>query len=100
MSQVVPVQENLMDKVKIPKWKRAVIKVGSALVAPKGKKCSTKHVLPIANFIIESLNEKKEIILVSSGAVAAGLSTQRHMRKKFREQFRKNRPWQLLDKRY
>lgn len=57
-------------------WKRAVIKVGSALVAARGRGCSTQFLLPIAGFIMESINRGKEIILVSSGAVAAGLSTQ------------------------
>jgi len=56
----------------VPAWRRAVIKVGSALVAPDGHGCSTQHVLPIARFIIESRRRGKEIILVSSGAVAAG----------------------------
>lgn len=57
-------------------WKRAVIKVGSALVAPDGRGCSTTHVLAIARFIIESRRRGREVILVSSGAVAAGLATQ------------------------
>ena len=53
-----------------------MIKVGSALIAEKGKRCSTKYLLPIASFINKSLSQGKEIILVSSGAVAAGLATQ------------------------
>jgi glutamate 5-kinase len=62
-----------MGNIKIPDWKRAVIKVGSSQVAPDGKGCSTKYALAIANFIIQSHHADKEIILVSSGAVAAGL---------------------------
>ena len=57
-------------------WKRAVLKVGSALVAPDGRGCSTTHALGIARFIIESHRRGREVILVSSGAVAAGLATQ------------------------
>ncbi len=62
--------------IQIPDWKRAVIKVGSALVAPEGKGCSTRYLLALASFIIESRKRDREIIVVSSGAVAAGLSTQ------------------------
>jgi len=53
-----------------------VIKVGSGLVTAGGNQCSTKYLLDIASFIIECRNRGKEIVLVSSGAVAAGLSTQ------------------------
>jgi glutamate 5-kinase len=65
-----------MDPLSLPDWGRAVIKVGSALVAPDERGCSTIHLLPIARFIIESQRQGKEIILVSSGAVAAGLAAQ------------------------
>lgn len=65
-----------MEGITIQPWKRAVIKVGSGLIAPGGKKISTKYILAIAAFIAESRNQGKEVILVSSGAVAAGLSTQ------------------------
>jgi len=60
----------------LPDWNRAVVKVGSALVAPDDRGCSTTHLLPIARFIIESRQAGKEVILVSSGAVAAGLAEQ------------------------
>lgn len=71
-----------MDYIKIPEWKRAVIKVGSSQIAPDGKGCSSKFALAIANFIIQSLAKGKEIILVSSGAVAAGLGTQPNLQTK------------------
>lgn len=51
---------------------RAVIKVGSALIAPDGKGCSGQYLLAIARFITECQQAGKEIILVSSGSVAAG----------------------------
>ena len=60
----------------LPDWDRAVVKVGSALIAPDNRGCSTTHLLPIARFIIESRRQGKEVILVSSGAVAAGLAEQ------------------------
>jgi len=65
-----------MEDVDLPDWSRAVVKVGSALVAPDDRGCSTTHLLPIARFIIDSRRQGKEIILVSSGAVAAGLAEQ------------------------
>lgn len=65
-----------MDSPTLPDWTRAVVKVGSALVAPDERGCSTTHLLPIARFVIESRRQGKEVILVSSGAVAAGLAEQ------------------------
>lgn len=56
------------------KFNRAVIKVGSALVAPDAKGCSGKYILAIARFITQCQQAGKEIILVSSGSVAAGRS--------------------------
>ena len=53
-------------------WQRAVIKVGSALIAPDGHQCSARFLLPLAKFIMASRDAGKEIVLVSSGSVAAG----------------------------
>jgi glutamate 5-kinase len=66
-------------RLTLPAWKRAVIKVGSALVAPDGQRVSNKYTLDIAAFITECINDGKEMILVTSGAIAAGLSTQSHL---------------------
>ncbi len=55
-------------------WQRAVIKIGSSLITPEGKGCSTENLLPLASFITSNRAMGKELILVSSGAVAAGLS--------------------------
>lgn len=60
----------------LPEWKRAVIKVGSALISPDNNKCETKYLLHIANFINRSRQMGKEVIIVSSGAVAAGQTLQ------------------------
>lgn len=57
---------------------RVVIKVGSALVAPEQSGCSGKHILPIARFIAECHEAGKEVILVSSGSVAAGRALIQH----------------------
>lgn len=56
----------------LPRWRRAVVKVGSNLVAPEGNRLSTRHLLSIARFISEARAEGREVVLVSSGAVAAG----------------------------
>ncbi|WP_143871422.1 glutamate 5-kinase [Catenovulum sediminis] len=53
-------------------WHRGVVKVGSALIAPDGKACSGQFLLPIARYISECRLKGKEIVLVSSGSVAAG----------------------------
>lgn len=55
-------------------WQRAVIKIGSALVAPEGDQCSARYLLAIAKFITESRAQGKQVVLVSSGSVAAGRS--------------------------
>ena len=55
-------------------WQRAVIKIGSALIAPSGDQCSATYLLPIARFITESRAAGKDVVVVSSGSVAAGRS--------------------------
>lgn len=53
-------------------WQRAVIKIGSALISPDGSGCSAQYLLSIAKFVTASRRQGKEVILVSSGSVAAG----------------------------
>jgi glutamate 5-kinase len=62
----------------IMNFNRAVIKVGSALVAPTQEGCSGKYTLAIAQFITKCQQQGKEVILVSSGGVAAGRSLIQH----------------------
>lgn len=59
-------------------WQRAVIKVGSALIAPDGSQCSAQYLLSIARFITESRAQGKQVLLVSSGSAAAGRSKIAH----------------------
>lgn len=59
-------------------FNRAVIKVGSALVAPSKTGCSGQYTLAIAQFITKCQQQGKEVILVSSGGVAAGRSVIHH----------------------
>lgn len=56
----------------LPPWRRAVLKVGSSLLAGDGGGLSPKHVLGLAQFVASSHAEGREIVLVSSGAVTAG----------------------------
>lgn len=59
-------------------FNRAVIKVGSALISPDENGCSGKYIEDIAHFICECQKLGKEIILVSSGSVAAGRKLIKH----------------------
>jgi glutamate 5-kinase len=59
-------------------FKRAVIKVGSALISPNANGCSGKYVEVIARFIAQCHRVGKEVILVSSGSVAAGRQLIQH----------------------
>ncbi|MEM0514193.1 glutamate 5-kinase [Pseudoalteromonas sp. YIC-827] len=54
------------------KWQRIVLKVGSALIAPEQNGCSSRYLLSIAQFIVRCRAQGIEVILVSSGSVAAG----------------------------
>lgn len=58
--------------VALPRWSRAVVKVGSNLIAPGGGRLSTRHLLGIARLIARLREGGREVVLVSSGAVAAG----------------------------
>jgi len=58
--------------MKINQWKRVVLKVGSALIAPERNGCSSRYLLHIAKFILQCRDRGIEVILVSSGSVAAG----------------------------
>ncbi len=49
-----------------------VLKVGSALIAPNNKGCSAHNLLAIAQFIIKCRERGQQVVLVSSGSVAAG----------------------------
>lgn len=63
-----------MNNINFDRYQKIIIKVGSALIAPDARACSAEYCLPIANFIKQCRNAGKDIILVSSGAVAAGFN--------------------------
>lgn len=53
-------------------WNRIVLKVGSALIAPDKNGCSSRYLLGIAEFIVKCRMRGIQVLLVSSGSVAAG----------------------------
>ena len=62
-----------MNKTEIEQnWKRLVLKVGSALISPERNGCSSQHLYSIANFIVQCRLAGIQVVLVSSGSVAAG----------------------------
>lgn len=56
----------------LPDWRRAVLKVGSSLLTGDGEGLSPRHALGLAQFVSASLLAGREVVIVSSGAVAAG----------------------------
>jgi len=56
----------------LPPWRRAVLKVGSNLLAADGGGLTAKHATALAQFIAASHAAGRQVVLVSSGAVAAG----------------------------
>ena len=56
----------------LPPWRRAVLKVGSNLLAADGGGLTARHAAALAQFIAASHAQGRQIVLVSSGAVAAG----------------------------
>ena len=64
--------ESRFSKQTLPTWRRAVLKVGSSLLAAEGEGLSPRHALGLAQFVSASLAAGREVVIVSSGAVAAG----------------------------
>ncbi|MEP6938458.1 MAG: glutamate 5-kinase [Rudaea sp.] len=56
----------------LPGWRRAVLKVGSNLLTAGERELSDRHARGLADFIVASRAQGREVVLVSSGAVAAG----------------------------
>lgn len=56
----------------LPVWRRAVLKVGSNLLAADGGGLTTQYAQGLAAFIVASRAAGRQVVLVSSGAVAAG----------------------------
>ena len=64
--------DSLFAQQTLPTWRRAVLKVGSSLLAAEGEGLSPRHALGLAQFVSASLAAGREVVIVSSGAVAAG----------------------------
>nr|WP_255682275.1 glutamate 5-kinase [Luteimonas sp. BDR2-5] len=56
----------------MPPWRRAVLKVGSSLLAADGGGLSPLYAEALAGFVRASQAQGREVVIVSSGAVAAG----------------------------
>ena len=56
----------------LPSWRRAVLKVGSSLLAAEGSGLTPRFALGLAQFVSASQAAGREVVIVSSGAVAAG----------------------------
>ena len=56
----------------LPSWRRAVLKVGSSLLAADGGGLTPRFALGLAQFVSANLLAGREVVIVSSGAVAAG----------------------------
>lgn len=60
----------------LPAWKRAVLKVGSSLLSGTDG-LSTRHATQLAAFVHAAQAQGREVVIVSSGAVAAGRAIRR-----------------------
>lgn len=56
----------------VPEWRRAVLKVGSSLLAADGGGLTPRFALGLAQFVSANVLAGREVVIVSSGAVAAG----------------------------
>lgn len=56
----------------LPSWRRAVLKVGSNLLAADGGGLTPRYAEALAGFLAASHEAGRQVVLVSSGAVAAG----------------------------
>jgi len=61
----------------LPSWRRAVLKVGSNLLAADGGGLTSRYASGLADFIQSSRAAGRQVVLVSSGAVAAGRAQMR-----------------------
>ena len=70
METRVPLRD--LPEQALPPWRRAVLKVGSSLLAADGGGLTARHASALARFIASSHAQGRQVVLVSSGAVAAG----------------------------
>lgn len=65
-------QRRQISSQALPSWRRAVLKVGSNLLAADGGGLTARYAEALAGFIQASREAGRQVVLVSSGAVAAG----------------------------
>ncbi|HYG05033.1 MAG TPA: glutamate 5-kinase [Stenotrophomonas sp.] len=71
MTNAAPQSSAFAEQV-LPPWRRAVLKVGSSLLAADGGGLSPRYALGLAQFVSTHVGAGREVVIVSSGAVAAG----------------------------
>ena len=64
--------ETSLPEQVLPSWRRAVLKVGSNLLAADGGGLTSHYARALADFMAASRAAGRQVVLVSSGAVAAG----------------------------
>ncbi|RXR07116.1 glutamate 5-kinase [Pseudoxanthomonas composti] len=72
MSAPTPTAPSPFTEQAMPSWRRAVLKVGSSLLAADGGGLSPRFALGLAQFVSAHVQAGREVVIVSSGAVAAG----------------------------
>ena len=70
MSELSPA--DVLREQPLPGWRRAVLKVGSNLLAADGGGLTDRYAAELARFVAASHAAGRQVVLVSSGAVAAG----------------------------
>ncbi|MEO7053325.1 MAG: glutamate 5-kinase [Rhodanobacter sp.] len=63
---------NALPIQSLPPWRRAVLKIGSSLLAADDGGLTPRFAEPLAAFVASSHATGRQVVLVSSGAVAAG----------------------------
>ena len=69
---MTPPVASVFNEQPAPTWRRAVLKVGSSLLAADGGGLTPRFALGLAQFVSANLQQGREVVIVSSGAVAAG----------------------------
>ncbi|TPG10662.1 glutamate 5-kinase [Rhodanobacter glycinis] len=73
MAAIIPENAHAgLPEQALPRWRRAVLKVGSNLLAADGGGLTLRYADALAGFIAASQADGRQVVLVSSGAVAAG----------------------------
>src|SRR5690606_41623336 len=72
-----PVSPSAFSEQRLPPWRRAVLKVGSSLLAANGGGLSTGYAQATAGFVNACHGAGRQVVVVSSGAVAAGRAIMR-----------------------